>query len=145
MKQKQKKKKPKFSKKKMMKELEKKEKKARKLLEDARGFDQLLIKIDLKITRTIKQLHDVIDDLRMLFKLLKDVISQKYTDIPLGSILAVSGALLYFLAPFDVVPDFLPAIGFTDDITVILIVVRQIKLDLDKYKLWVKKGSKKKK
>ena len=142
---KKKKRQPKFSETKMLKELEKKEKKAKQLLENARGFDQLLIKIDIKITKTIKQLHDVVDDLRMLFNLLKDVINQRYTDIPLGSILAVSGALLYFLSPFDVAPDFLPVIGFTDDIAVIVIVIKQIKLDLDKYKQWVKKGRKKKK
>lgn len=138
-------KKMKFNEAKMIKELEKKEKKAEKLLESAQGFDKILIKIDLKITKTLKFLHDVIDDLKIFFELVKDVVQQNYTEIPFGSVIVVAGALLYFLAPLDVVPDFLPAIGFTDDVTVILLVIKQIQTDLDKYKMWIKKGRKKKK
>jgi uncharacterized membrane protein YkvA (DUF1232 family) len=138
-------KKRKFGEEKMKKELEKKEKKAKKLLESTQGFDKILIKIDMKITKTIKLLHEVIDDLKLLFELVKDVVQQNYTEIPFGSVIVVAGALLYFLAPFDVAPDFLPAIGFTDDVTVILLVIKQIQTDLDKYKMWIKKGRKKKK
>ena len=127
----------------MLLELEKKEKKAKKLLEKTEGFDKILVRIDLKITKTVKALHEVMDDVKLLFELVKDVIRQQYTDIPFGSLLAVVGALLYFLAPLDVAPDFLPAIGFTDDVTVILLVIKQIQVDLDKYKKWVKKGRKK--
>jgi uncharacterized membrane protein YkvA (DUF1232 family) len=139
------KKKKEYSEGKIRKELGKKEKKAEKLLENTQGFEKILVKIDLKITKTIKLLHEVIDDLKLLFELVKDVVQQKYTGIPFGSVIMVSGALLYFLAPLDIAPDFLPAIGFTDDVTVILLVIKQIKTDLDAYKKWIKKGRKKKK
>jgi uncharacterized membrane protein YkvA (DUF1232 family) len=137
------KKKKKFSEARLKKELEKKEKKAKKLLKDKEGFEKILVKIDTKITKTIRFLNEVIDELKILFELVNDVIRRRYTEIPIGSVIVVAGALLYFLAPLDVVPDFLPAIGFTDDVTVILLVIRQIKIDLDKYKLWIKKGRKK--
>jgi uncharacterized membrane protein YkvA (DUF1232 family) len=137
------KKKKKFSEARLKKELEKKEKKAKILLNNKEGFEKILVKIDIKITKTIGLLHEVIDDLKLLFELANDVIRQRYTEIPIGSVIMVAGALLYFLAPLDVVPDFFPAIGFTDDVTVILLVIRQINIDLDKYKLWIKKGRKK--
>lgn len=139
------KKKKQYSEEKMMKELVKKEKKAKKLLENTQGFEKILIRIDLKITKTLKLLHEVVDDLQLLFELAKDVIRQNYTEIPFGSVILVTGALLYFLAPMDVAPDFLPAIGFTDDVTVVLLVLKQIQTDLDKYKKWIKKGRKKRK
>jgi uncharacterized membrane protein YkvA (DUF1232 family) len=36
------------------------------------------------------------------------------------------GALAYFVLPFDVVPDVLPLIGFTDDAAVLLTAVRMV-------------------
>ncbi|MBN2440468.1 MAG: DUF1232 domain-containing protein [Spirochaetales bacterium] len=131
-----------FKKDTLLRELEKKEKKAKKLLEKTEGFEQVLVHINLKITKSIKRLHEAVDDLKLLFELVKDVITLRYTDLPLGSLLAVIGALLYFLAPLDIAPDFLPAIGFTDDIAVIVLVIKQVQADLVKYKKWVKEKKK---
>jgi uncharacterized membrane protein YkvA (DUF1232 family) len=39
---------------------------------------------------------------------------------PLRAKAILLGALAYFVMPFDVVPDFLIGIGFTDDLTVLL-------------------------
>ncbi|MBN2531737.1 MAG: DUF1232 domain-containing protein [Spirochaetales bacterium] len=134
-----------YSEDKMIKELKKKEKKAEKLLENAQGFDRILIKIDLKISKTIQFLQEVIEDLKLLFELVKDVVRQKYKEIPVGSVIIVTGALLYFLTPLDIAPDFIPVIGFTDDVSVILLVIKQIQTDLDNYKKWRKKNRKKRK
>jgi uncharacterized membrane protein YkvA (DUF1232 family) len=120
-------------------ELRKKEIKAKQMLAEPRVIENILPKIDNKIKRSVKLLNDIIDDIKLLFSLVKDVIKQKYPDLPFGSLLAVLGALLYFLTPIDVLPDFLPLIGFTDDIAVILFVIRQVAYDLDKYKAWLKK------
>lgn len=36
------------------------------------------------------------------------------------------GALAYFILPFDVIPDYLPLIGFTDDAAVLAAAIRMI-------------------
>ena len=36
------------------------------------------------------------------------------------------GALAYFVLPFDVVPDFLPALGFTDDAAVLATALKMV-------------------
>ncbi len=129
----------KFSKEKIKRELQKKEIKAKKMIENPHVMENVLSKIDNKMKRTVKLLNEVIDEIKLLFSLVEDVFSKKYTDIPFGSVIAVLGALLYFLTPIDLLPDFLPIIGFTDDIAVILFVIKQIKHDLDKYQDWLKK------
>ncbi|MBN1409390.1 MAG: DUF1232 domain-containing protein [Spirochaetales bacterium] len=121
----------------LKKELEKKEKKAKEIMENTPALTRLLTKVDKKINKTLKVLEGVADYLKLLFNLVKDVIGQRYKEIPLGSLIAVLGALIYFLSPIDLSPDFLPLIGFTDDIAVILLVVNQIKNDLDVYKAWL--------
>lgn len=38
----------------------------------------------------------------------------------------IGAALAYFIMPFDVVPDWIVGIGFTDDLAVVLMVLRQL-------------------
>ncbi len=40
--------------------------------------------------------------------------------------LALIGALAYFILPFDIVPDMLPVLGFTDDAAVLAAAVRLV-------------------
>lgn len=44
---------------------------------------------------------------------------------------AVYGALAYFLLPFDAIPDFLPAVGFTDDLGTIAAAVASVAMYID--------------
>lgn len=37
------------------------------------------------------------------------------------------GALVYFIVPFDAIPDFLAGIGFTDDVTVLLAAIAMVR------------------
>ena len=45
---------------------------------------------------------------------------------PLQVKAALVGALAYFVLPFDVVPDMLPILGFTDDAAVLLTALRMV-------------------
>ncbi|WP_239323806.1 YkvA family protein [Snodgrassella gandavensis] len=64
----------------------------------------------------------------------KPVVVQLYTlyllfkspETPLRSKMLILGALVYFLSPIDLIPDFLGPLGFTDDIAVITMVCRQL-------------------
>lgn len=76
------------------------------------------------------------DDLQTLICLLRDWSKGKYTDVPAHTILLVVAALLYFLSPLDAIPDFLGAIGFTDDAAVILFVLNALKNEISHYRDW---------
>ena len=47
-------------------------------------------------------------------------------DTPLQVKAALVGALAYFVLPFDVVPDILPLVGFTDDAAVLVTALRMV-------------------
>jgi uncharacterized membrane protein YkvA (DUF1232 family) len=47
-------------------------------------------------------------------------------DTPLRVRATIFGALAYFVLPFDVAPDLLPLIGFTDDAAVLAIALRTV-------------------
>ena len=46
------------------------------------------------------------------------------------------GAILYFLNPFDAIPDPTPIIGYFDDVSVIAWVAKTLKDELDKFQSW---------
>jgi uncharacterized membrane protein YkvA (DUF1232 family) len=72
----------------------------------------------------------------LLFAVSKDYVNGDYTKIPKRSIIAILGGLIYFLSPIDVIPDFVPVLGFVDDIYILNLVYRQVLKDLEKYKIW---------
>jgi uncharacterized membrane protein YkvA (DUF1232 family) len=72
----------------------------------------------------------------LLFAVAKDYVNGDYTEIPKRSIVAILGGLIYFLSPIDVVPDFIPVLGFVDDVFVLNLVYKQVLKDLEKYKIW---------
>jgi uncharacterized membrane protein YkvA (DUF1232 family) len=45
-------------------------------------------------------------------------------------------AVIYFLNPLDLIPDFIPGIGYLDDATVIAFVFSSIRKDLLKFLDW---------
>ena len=52
----------------------------------------------------------------------------------------VAGTLLYFVAPLDLLPDFLPAVGYIDDFAVIAFAVNAVREEIERFRLW--RGSK---
>jgi len=82
------------------------------------------------------QLEGVWAKVVLLFAVAKDYVNGEYTEIPKRSIVAILGGLIYFLSPIDVVPDFVPVLGFIDDVFVLNLVYKQVLKDLEKYKIW---------
>ena len=59
----------------------------------------------------------IIEIIKLLFGIVGDWATGKYTEIPTGAIIAIIG-LLYFVSPIDLIPDFLPR-GLIDDAVVL--------------------------
>lgn len=71
-------------------------------------------------------------------RLFKAYVQGRYTDVPWKSLLLITASILYFVNPFDLIPDVLLGIGFTDDFAILLMVYNAIQNDLDKFLTWEK-------
>ena len=78
----------------------------------------------------------LINQIKLAISLVKDFRNKKYSDIPWRSIAMIAATILYFLNPFDVVPDLLPVFGYTDDALLFASVFKSIQTDLEKYCEW---------
>lgn len=68
--------------------------------------------------------------------MLKDVKKGTYPNVPWFTIASIVAALLYILNPLDLVPDFIPGIGYIDDLAVFSIGMGWIETDLHEYLDW---------
>jgi len=63
----------------------------------------------------------------------------RLNDAAVGWIIA---SLAYLILPTDLIPDFLPGIGFTDDAAVFILAFRQLSQELDHFRKWKELESK---
>ena len=77
-----------------------------------------------------------IEDVKLLFSIVKDYVNGSYREIPWYSIAAIVAALLYVLSPIDLIPDIIPVVGFIDDAFVVAACLSMVESDLHIYKDW---------
>lgn len=89
-----------------------------------------------KFNKKAEKLGGTFEKARLLFDMLKDYKAGRYTDVPWRVIAAIVFAIVYFFWPFDVIPDILIGLGYTDDIAVFAIVLSQFNSQIEAYKAW---------
>ncbi|KRW70190.1 MULTISPECIES: YkvA family protein [Stutzerimonas stutzeri subgroup] len=60
----------------------------------------------------------------------------EYRAINPQALVAVVAGLLYFLSPIDAIPDWIPGLGFVDDLAVLGWVMRKWSGELDAFRAW---------
>ena len=82
----------------------------------------------------------VFDNIRkkitLIGSLLKAYASGEYRHVELKSIVVLTASLVYFLSPIDLLPDFLPFLGYADDIALLSYVLGLLSDELEKFELW---------
>jgi uncharacterized membrane protein YkvA (DUF1232 family) len=80
------------------------------------------------------QQPDGISVKQKVLKLLFQMIIDKNYLVSAKTYAIIAGALAYVVLPFDVIPDFLPGVGFIDDAFIITMVVNQLRDEIENYK-----------
>jgi len=73
---------------------------------------------------------------KIMMEMLKDTRRGAYSNVPWFTIATIAMAFLYILNPMDIVPDFIPGIGYIDDVAILTMGVGWIETDLHRYLDW---------
>ncbi len=98
---------------------------------------ELMENADRKIARLRRggMISNLLEDIKVLFEMVKSYMRGEYRDVPLETIIAIIIAIIYFVMPVDVVPDFIPG-GFFDDALVFTFVLNSIRGEIDVFRGW---------
>ena len=87
-------------------------------------------------------LGDQFESFTILWSLLHDYWSGEYRAVPWKLLAAIGFSVTYLVSPLDIVPDFIPFVGFVDDATVFALVVSAFQSEIDAYRKWKKEQKK---
>ena len=81
---------------------------------------------------------EFVPKLKLFLRMLRAYASGRYRDIPINTLIKIAGAVVYFVMVVDFIPDFIPVLGFTDDLAVIIWVYNSIDDQMEKFQEWEK-------
>ncbi|AMM51229.1 hypothetical protein TH61_08640 [Rufibacter sp. DG15C] len=79
---------------------------------------------------------EAFESLMTLGRLIKAAVGGEYHGLPTRTIVGGVAVIIYFLMPIDIIPDWLPVVGFLDDISLLAWFMTSIKGELDKFQAW---------
>ena len=71
-----------------------------------------------------------------MLRVARDYQTGDYRDMPRPKLLIVIAAIIYFVSPFDVIPDYLPVLGHIDDAFVVGLALKSVRVELDTFMAW---------
>ncbi|MGT2771308.1 YkvA family protein [Streptococcus marimammalium] len=122
-------------------EIEKRYDDAKKILKDDQKVESFLKDLEKKLNK-IPVAGDSLATIPVMASLVNSYAKKKYTDVPTGVIVLIVSALIYFLTPFDIVPDSIPFLGFLDDAFILSKGWKMAQSDLKNYQKWRKEQNK---
>ncbi len=70
------------------------------------------------------------------FILLYEMITDKHFTLNTSTYIAIAGALAYVVLPIDIIPDFIPGVGFIDDVFVVGYVMKSLADEIERFKMY---------
>ena len=104
----------------------------------ARNPDQLgkfLVHLEEKL-QNIPKIGSILASVPVMVSMVRSYYKKEYTLLPIGTLVGILAALVYFVSPVDIIPDTIPGIGYLDDALVVAVTMSFIKADVDTYKEW---------
>jgi len=110
---------------------------AQELVSSPGRVQSLAVQATRKLSRTSgEKLREVREQITLAIALVKAWVNGDYRQVSTKTIVVLVAALLYFVVPLDVIPDFIFGIGFLDDAAVLGYVFSQLQEEIQAFLVW---------
>ena len=112
---------------------------AKSVVNDNNRIRAVLIGVGEKLSRVgddSDESRGFFNQLKLMVRMVRAHINGSYPAFAPLTLIMFVFALLYFITPIDMIPDFVPVLGFTDDIAVALMIMKRFSSDIEKYRQW---------
>lgn len=76
----------------------------------------------------------------VFIRMIRAHLNKQYNGLSSRSLGLLVLGLFYFALPTDLVPDFIPVIGYVDDVTVLLAIFKSLQSDIERFLEWENDG-----
>jgi uncharacterized membrane protein YkvA (DUF1232 family) len=111
-------------------------KKAEKILGDSPAVTKLADDAFAKLGELSERFYELQDTVLALVRMVRAWVSREYTQVSPEAIVAAIAALIYFVSPIDIIPDFIPLIGHLDDMLIVGYLVKVLNKELERFLTW---------
>lgn len=116
------------------------------MISRASGLMKKPVKVGLLLTTAYEKLQDAnssesgVDQIKNIMfrfiRLVKAYYQGTYRGVSTKSILLGIAVLLYMVTPLDLIPDFIPLLGFADDLSLMAWFISAFQEELHKFQVW---------
>jgi uncharacterized membrane protein YkvA (DUF1232 family) len=112
--------------------------KAEKIASNRDKLKDLLHKASNKLKEVgeIPAIKESKAQVEVVFRMLKAHLNHEYKGVSTRTIGMLVLGILYFVLPVDFIPDFIPVVGYIDDLTVLLAIFKSLNSDIEKFLEW---------
>lgn len=83
---------------------------------------------------------EILKYLMAMIRLIAAYAKRRYRQVDVASLVTILAAVIYFVSPIDIIPDFIVGVGFIDDAAVLGLVLRKVRKELDAFMQWEKES-----
>ncbi|WP_421872382.1 YkvA family protein [Marinoscillum sp.] len=92
-------------------------------------------KVD-KLNTDSEERSTFIYQLQVIVRMVRAHINGSYRAFSATTLLTLVFGLVYFITPVDLIPDFIPALGLTDDISLVYFIFKSMADDIARFRVW---------
>jgi uncharacterized membrane protein YkvA (DUF1232 family) len=114
------------------------EEKAKTIANSKGKLNKLLHNVSVKLQKFGEnpQVKEMTEHVDVLYRMVKAHVNGTYQGLSSRSVGLIALGLVYFITPVDLIPDFIPFIGYVDDLSVLLAVGKSLQTDIVKFRVW---------
>ena len=79
------------------------------------------------------EVSGLIGKIKLFINMIRAYITGEYREVPWKTILLMFAGLIYFINPLDLISDFIPGIGYVDDVAVMLYIFKSVEEDIQNF------------
>ena len=87
-----------------------------------------------KILSKMPVFNSILDDAVLVVSMIKDYGRGTYKKVPFRIVISFVVVVLYLVFPEDAIPDFIPFVGYVDDLALFEFFIRMFSKELEEYK-----------
>ncbi|WP_420579636.1 YkvA family protein [Reichenbachiella sp.] len=115
------------------------QKKAEEVLKDNKRVQSLIGSTREKLTEVLEnndRLKEFSEKVYVMIRMVKAQLSGEYQEFPWRTLAMIVGTLIYFVTPLDLIPDIIPILGLTDDISIVYWIYKSVQEDIERFEEW---------